>query len=354
MDTLFDPKFTITNSINKKLVEIERVRGFLDAIKLKEDWFADMQSEALILETHYSTHIEGTALTINQAEEILKGKDVKNIDPDDRKELLNYRSAMNFISRYLGKKDPIIEGLIRELHKIIVKGVRGDKADPGKYRKVQNRVVNSKTREVIYTPPSPFDVPNLMKEFISWLNQSEDLSPILLAGVSQFQFVHIHPFLDGNGRTARLLSTLILYKTGYDFKRLFTISEYYDKNRPAYYSAIQSVRKNDMDMTLWLEYFVEGLKSQMIEIQDKGERIIKADNILDNLKEYDLKKRQQKIIRYVAINGKINNKICQDELKIIKRTATRDLTFLSEKKILEKVGGKRGNFYILSKNIKGH
>ena len=112
-----------------------------------------------------------------------------------------------------------------------------------------------------------------------------------------------------------------------------------------------------MDMTFWLEYFVKGLKSQMIEIQDKGERIIKADNIIDNLKDYNLNERQQKIIRYIAINGKINNKICQDELKIIKRTATRDLTFLSEKEILEKVGGKRGNFYILSKklrDIKGH
>ncbi len=242
----FAPKFTITPKINNALVEIERVRGFLDAIKLKEDWFSDMQRQALILEAHYSTHIEGTALSLEQAKSILEGRPVKGVNIDDKKELLNYKKAMDFISKYLGKEDPITEGLIRELHKILVKGVRGGQADPGNYRKIQNYVVNSRTKEIIYTPPPACDVGPLMREFVEWLNSVKDLSPIIIAGITQFQFVHLHPFLDGNGRTARILSTLILYKTGYDFKRLFTISEHYDKNRPAYYKAIQSVRENNM------------------------------------------------------------------------------------------------------------
>lgn len=357
----FTPKFKITTKINKQLLEIERVRGFLDAIKLKDDWFEDMQNEALILETHYSTHIEGTVLTLNQAKKILEGKDVKNVDIRDKRELINYRFAMDFISKYLGKKDPVTEGLIRELHKILVKEVRGGRVDPGKYRVIQNYVINSRTKNVIYTPPPPLEVPNLMKEFMEWLNSYQELSPVLAAGIAQFQFVHIHPFLDGNGRTARLLSTLILYKTGYDFKRLFTISEYYDKDRPAYYQAIQTVRRNNMDMTYWLEYFVEGLWSQMIEIQNKGKRVIGAESVIKSLKEYDLSERHQKIIRYIVVNGKISNKQCQDVFKIIKRTATRDLTSLLNKGILERIGEKKGNYYILSKeiiskirDIKGH
>ncbi len=122
-------------------------------------------------------------------------------------------------------------------------------------------MVDSRTKEIIYTPSGPLEVPHLMKEFVEWLNTVMDMSPILVAGVAHFQFVHIHPFIDSNGRTARILSTLILYKTGYDFKRLFTISEYYDKSRPAYYRAIQSVRKNNMDMTHWQQYFTNGLKA---------------------------------------------------------------------------------------------
>jgi cell filamentation protein, protein adenylyltransferase len=225
----FNPEFSITPKINKALVEIERVRGFLDAVKLKEEWITDMQKRALILESHHSTHIEGTALSLEQAKNILEGKKIAGVNRDDEKELLNYKKAMDFLSRYLGKDDPITEGIVRELHKITVKGVRGGQADPGNYRKIQNYVVNSRTREVIYTPPPPPDVPHLMREFTDWINKAEDVSPILVAGIAQFQFVHIHPFIDGNGRTARLLSTLILYKTGYDFKRLFTISEYYVK-----------------------------------------------------------------------------------------------------------------------------
>ena len=287
----FQPKFIITPKINKALVEIERVRGFLDAVKLKDDWLADMQKKALILESHHSTHIEGTALSLEQAKDILEGKKVQGINRDDEKELLNYKKAMEFISKYLGKDDPVTEGIIREVHKILVQNVRGSQADPGNYRKIQNYVVNSRTREVIYTPPPPLEVPHLMRDFIQWINAAEDVSPVLVAGISQFQFVHIHPFIDGNGRTGRLLSTLILYKTGYDFKRLFSISEFYDKDRPAYYQAIQSVRRNNLNMAVWLEYFVEGLRSQMKEIQQKGEELIKHDVALQKIKRAGLNSR---------------------------------------------------------------
>ncbi len=331
----FKPRFTITPKINKALVEIERVRGFLDAIKLKENWLADMQKKALILESHHSTHIEGTALSLEQAQNILEGKKLKGINRDDEKELINYKKTMDFISKYLGKDDPITESIVRELHKSTVKGVRGNKADPGHYRRIQNYVANSLTRKIIYTPPAPLEVPHLMREFVDWLNKVEELSPVLIAGIAQFQFVHIHPFIDGNGRTARLLSTLILYKTGYDFKRLFSISEYYDKDRPAYYKAIQSVRNNEMDMTGWLEYFVTGLRSQMEEIQEKGKQLIKQDAALQKIKKAGLNIRQEKGIKYLLKKGAISVNEYQAVASCIRRTAQRDLGDLIEKGIIK-------------------
>src|SRR4030043_1106424 len=126
----FNPEFIITPKINNTLVEIERVRGFLDAVKLKDDWISDMQKRALILESHHSTHIEGTALSLEQAQSILEGRKLKGVNRDDEKELLNYKKAMDFILKYLGKDDPITEGLIRELHKVTVKGLRGDTENP--------------------------------------------------------------------------------------------------------------------------------------------------------------------------------------------------------------------------------
>jgi Fic family protein len=296
-----------------------------------------MQKKALILESHHSTHIEGTALSLEQAKSILEGGKVKGVSRDDERELLNYKKAMDFISKYLGKDDPVSEGIVRELHKILVKGVRGENANPGNYRKIQNYIVNSRTREVVYTPPAPLDVPHLMREFTEWVSKAEDVSPILVAGIAQFQFVHIHPFIDGNGRTARLLSTLILYKTGYDFKRLFTISEYYDKDRPSYYQAIQTVRKNNMDMTTWLEYFVDGLRSQMTEIQAKGEQLIKQDSQLQKIKKIGLNKRQEKAIKHLIIKGTLSVNEYQSVVSCIRRTAQRDLEELVEKKIIKVV-----------------
>ena len=163
--------------------------------------------------------------------------------------------------------------------------------------------------------------------------------------------MNIHPFIDGNGRTARLLSTLILYKTGYDFKRLFTISEYYDKDRSVYYKAIQSVRESDLDMTAWLGYFVNGLQSQMEEIQQKGKKIIIADRVIKMLQDINLNVRQEKIVRYLVINEQIDNEQCQKVCNSIKRTATRDLTALVEKNVLERRGEKKGPYYVLSPKV---
>ena len=126
-------------------------------------------------------------------------------------------------------------------------------------------MVDGRTGKPVYTPPPPDDVPPMMRELVAWLNEPGGIHPVLAAGAAQFQLVHVHPFVDGNGRASRLLSTLCLYRAGYDFKRLFTISEYYDRDRPAFYAAIQSARDQGMDMTGWLEYFAEGLSVQLAE-----------------------------------------------------------------------------------------
>lgn len=328
----FSPRFTISNTITAALTKIERARGFLEASKISEDWISEMQARALILEAHHTTHIEGTQLTLEQSEKLLAGKKVVGTKPDDVKELLNYRKAFDLVAEYLGSGDPLTEGLVREIHKRLVQGVRGNSAAPGEYRKIQNYVVNSKTREVIYTPPPAYEVPRMMSEMVQWLNEEEGVNAVLKSGVAQFQFVHIHPFLDGNGRTARLLSTLSLYRTGYDFKRLFTISEYYDRDRPAYYRAIQSVRENKMDFTGWLEYFVEGLAIQMNEVKELGEKVIRLDILA--LKN-NLSERQRSILRYASEQASFTIQSYEKLYpKISRRTLQRELKTMIEKRLL--------------------
>ena len=228
---MFKPLFKISNQTTNALTVIERARGFLEAAALSQEWLEKMQNKALVLEAHHTTHIEGTQLTLKESEKLLQGERLAQVNPDDARELLNYRRAFELVANYVGDDAPITEGLIREIHKRLVRNVRGDSAAPGQYRKVQNYVVNTKTKEVIYTPPPVYEITRMMHALTNWLNHEEDIHPVLVSGIAQFQLVHIHPFLDGNGRTARLLSILCLYRKGYDFKKLFTISEYYDRNR---------------------------------------------------------------------------------------------------------------------------
>ncbi len=334
----YKPKFTITNKIQAAITKIERARGFLDAAKLSEDWITGMQQRALVLEAHHTTHIEGTHLTLEQSEKLLTGQRVTEADPDDAKELLNYRDAFDLVAHYLGSGEPVTEGLIREIHKRLVKGVRGNAATPGEYRKIQNYVVNSRTRETIYTPPPAHEVPKMMTDLVAWLNKDRETNPVLVSGIAQFQLVHIHPFLDGNGRSARLLSTLCLYKSGYDFKKLFTISEYYDRDRALYYRAIQGVRENEMDHTAWLEYFVEGLATQMREVQERGERVIKKDVVLAKARKQGLKDRPLTLLNFLFEHGRGTIADCEKALNVGRRSLQRDLKLLVDKGLVREIG----------------
>ena len=141
----FHPKFTITNRMTAAITRIERARGFLEAAQLSDDWVREMGDRALILEAHHTTHIEGTRLTLDQSERLWRGEAVPEADPDDARELLNYRMAFEFVSKCLESGDPITEGMIREIHCKLEEGVRGGSAAPGEYRRIQYHVLDSST-----------------------------------------------------------------------------------------------------------------------------------------------------------------------------------------------------------------
>ena len=258
---------------------------------------------------------------------------------------MNYRKAFDFVSEYLEIGGPITQGLIREIHQRLVEGVRGGSAAPGEYRKIQNYVANSVTGEIVYTPPPAPDVPIMMMELVDWLNREEETHPVLVSGVAQFQFVHIHPFLDGNGRTSRLLSTLCLYRAGYDFKRLFTISEYYDRDRKSFYRAIQSVRESGMDMTGWIEYFVEGLSTQLAEVRQRGEQAIRRDVLV---KQHGLSDRQAEAVKHILEHSSLTiqdfERLCPD---VNRRTLQRDLKAMVNEGLLLSEGATNQLIYRL-------
>ena len=223
--------------------------------------------------------------------------------------------------------------------------MRGEEGKPGDYRLVQNYVVSGKTGKPVYTPPPPEAVPGLMQDLVAWLSSDSEIHPVLIAGIAQFELVHIHPFVDGNGRTSRLLSTLCMYRDGYDFKRLFTISEYYDRDRQAFYQAIQSVREQNMDLTSWLEFFSRGLATQLQETVERGRRAIRAGVLTA---DHRLNERQRVAIEHLLEQPWLDiesfESVCSGANR---RTLQRDLKMLVELGILKTTGEARATRYSL-------
>jgi Fic family protein len=226
----------------------------------------------------------------------------------------------------------------------LVEGVRGGEAQPGAYRTVQNYIADSRTREVVYTPPPPGDVPALMRMLVAWLGAETGIHLVLVAGIAQFQLVHVHPFVDGNGRTSRLLSTLCLYRAGYDFKRLFTLSDYYDRDRSRFYKAIQGVRNAGMDLTGWVEFFVEGFATQLAEVKTRGERAIRRDILA---RKHRLNARQGRALEHLWEHGVLDIRTFESLYpKTSRRTLQRDLAGLETKGLIRQEGETNNLVYV--------
>jgi Fic family protein len=181
-------------------------------------------------------------------------------------------------------------------------------------------------------------------KLVEWLGTDRGIHPVLVAGIAQFQLVHVHPFVDGNGRTSRLLSTLCLYRAGYDFKRLFTLSDYYDRDRSRFYKAIQGVRNAGMDLTGWIEFFVEGFATQLAEVKARGERAIRRDILV---RKHRLNLRQGRALEHLWEHGNLDIRTFESLCpKTSRRTLQRDLAGLETRGLIRHEGETNNLVYL--------
>src|SRR3989337_3140568 len=203
-------------------------------------------------------------------------------------------------------KSQIDEDLLRHLHKLTVAKILPEEKC-GVYRTTQVVVKNNRTLDVSFRPPQAGVVTRQIEDLIAFLNSREnkDIHPVLKSGIVHYELVRIHPFVDGNGRVARALSTLILFLEGYDIRKVFSLEEYFDSDALDYYEALQSVAKNQRDLTIWLEYFTKGLSIELSKIKDKEENISIDAHLKEKLggRPIMLSERQIKIIEYIQKIG---------------------------------------------------
>jgi Fic family protein len=246
-------------------MEIEAARETMRLTVLPPQVVERLRQEARVRSTHYSTRIEGNRLTLVEAEQaVLAGRRFPGRERDVR-EVQNYYRALQRIEEWAEQQVPITEELIRRLHALIF---RRPRSKPTPYRDGQNVVRDTVSGELIYMPPEAGDVPGLIADLAAWIAQAEQegLPVPVIAGLAHYQFVTIHPFYDGNGRTARALATLILYRHGYDLGRFYSLEEFYAQDLPAYYAALRThphhnyyMGRAEADLTEWLTYFLSGM-----------------------------------------------------------------------------------------------
>ncbi len=344
---MFKPEFNYTHNIVRNLMNIEGAKEVIENSPILPVWQSRLQKEALVRQAHHTTRIEGTQLTIEQVRDLIDEKPVVARERDIQ-EVRNYLKVAAFIDEVYDDPDMELDlRTIRHIHYLILDGIEGG-YEPGEFRKIQNYVVNNKTKEVVYTPPLASEVPILMLELVDWLRSDEasELSPLLKAGIAHYQLVGIHPFLDGNGRTARALANLILYHAGYDIKKLFSLEEYYDMNPAGYYEALQSVRTTGA-FTTWLEYFTAGIATEMQKIKELVLTHSRDRALRDKIGQVALSERQLAILAYVEKHGQITNRELQQLADLSHATAHKELLTLVQSGLLNKKGKARGTYYVL-------
>ncbi len=362
---MYVPKYTITTLILKNIGLVEAAREVIENAPLVPAWEAKFRGEARLRAAHYGTALEGNDLTFNEARAVMEGREDEVVARErDVQEVINYRSVLDFIEGLSGKSGEsggsgfnYTKDLLLQLHKLVVEKIVPE-GQAGQYRTSQVVLKNSVTGEIGFRPPQALDVPFLVDELLRWLNGDfgKKEHPVLRAGVTHYVLAAVHPFIEGNGRTARALATLVLFNEGYDIKRFFALEEYFDKHAEEYFGSLmqvsnQSPMLEDRDLTPWLEVFTQALAMELTRIKEQVRELSVDIKIKQRMgKQVSLSERQMKLMEYLHSNGEMTMKEAKGILPMVSEdTILRDVKDLMGKQVIMKRGSTKSAKYVLKK-----
>lgn len=260
---MYNPRYTITNTMAQNLMKIQKASLLVESLPLPASILETLRKNSREQTVILSTKIEGNTLDEQAKKEAIYRQSSSN----EEQEVYNLMKAIEYLDECEERQLPITEEFIKKLHAIIRVINHGRRPRLSEYRTEQNQV-GKRNESYWYLPPEPEDVPRLMEDLVAWINSpsAQEVPAPIKAGVVMWQFLTIHPYMDGNGRTARMLATYILRMGGLGLKGLFVLETFYDRNLREYYKNLQMglhhnyyFGRNDCDITPWLEFFVAGL-----------------------------------------------------------------------------------------------
>ena len=298
MPDRFNPKFTITPATASALMRIEAVKQVFAALPITPQMLAHLRETARLFSTHYSTMIEGNRLTQGQVAKVIEKDQHFPGRERDQSEVKGYYAALDELERMAKRGGPITETTVQKLHALVVGGGK-TQVKPTPYRDGQNVIRDSRSQGIVYMPPEAKDVPKLMRQLIAWIGRKDDLPVPVRAALAHYQFATIHPYYDGNGRTARLLTTLILHLNGYDLKGLYALEEYYARDLGSYYDALTVgpshnyyMGRAEADVTKWVVFFTEGMAAAFEKVRDQAQKEQSRKDQSKSLRALDAKQRK--------------------------------------------------------------
>ena len=351
---MYNPKFTISNKILKNIGSIEAAKEVIENAPLVPSFEKQFQTDAIIRSVYHGTHIEGNDLSLTQTKKVLEGEDVV-ARARDIQEVINYRNAMTLLDELSSKRGGYSTDMFKDIHRETVQKIVAEEK-VGVFRTTQVVIKEEGTGKVIFQPPPFVEVPYLLEDFFEWLNSSKvkEIHPIIKAGITHYVLVAVHPFVEGNGRTARAFASLILLRENYDIKRFFALEEHFDQDPASYYQAFswvdsQSSNIGQRDLTPWLEYFTEVVGAELVKIKEKVRKLSIDTRLKVRMgKQVALSERQMRLVEYLSDQG---SAIMQDLRKVLpmvsEDTVLRDLRDLMDKDIIKKEGRTKATRYLM-------
>ncbi|MCB0331254.1 MAG: Fic family protein [Bdellovibrionales bacterium] len=350
-ETLNISTLTLSAELLNLVAEIDEFKGAWSAIgRIAPERLSALRRVATIESIGSSTRIEGAQLSDREVEFLLRNLDISSFASRDEEEVVGYAEVMELVFQSW-ENLALTENHIKQLHRDLLKYSSKDSRHRGEYKKNPNHVeafgADGKSKGIVFATATPFDTPRLMTELVSWTAaclKRRNLHPLLVIAVFIVVFLEIHPFQDGNGRLSRILTTLLLLKSGYYYVPYSSLESVVEQTKESYFRALRmtqgTLRSDSPNWNPWILYFLQSLQQQKRRLETKMNR---EEKLLSNLPELSIT-----ILDYVKQHGRVTVSEVAELTGVSRNTVKDHLKKLTGRQQLVRHGAGRGTWYSLS------